>query len=103
MEYFIIISVVAFIGGLILHAITSSAVRAPGNVLKSKFASLGTIKGKSFDDIQIIVGAPNAVSTQTDADGNIITVRQWIATSYHVVLLFDENDICLGISSETSV
>ncbi len=102
MEYFLI-SVGTFVGGLILYAIMRSLVRAPGNALQSKFVQLGTVAGKTYDEIQIIAGTPNSVSVQTDENGNKITVRQWISTGYHIVLLFDENDVCLGISSETSV
>lgn len=42
---------------------------------------------------------PSSVSAR-NGGGSIV---QWMATGYHVVLLFDENNICLGVSSETKV
>lgn len=78
-------------------------VRAPGANLSEKFTSIGILKGKTYREICSVVGQENAKSFIVDKDGKPITVRQWIQIGYHVVLLFDEQDICLGVSSETSV
>lgn len=91
------------IGGLILYALTNAGVRAPGHSLNKKFVSLGNLKGKSLKEITDVCGNPSSYSTSIGADGNPIKIIQWMATGYHIVLLFDSNDICLGISSETSV
>lgn len=98
MEY-LLYSIIPIIGGLIWFAISSAAVKAPGAALNQKFVSLGTLSGKSFNEIASVVGQPSAVS----AMGNGQILRQWQATSYHIALIFDENDICLGVSSEISV
>lgn len=74
-------------------------VKAPGNVLQQKFIKLGTLQGKTLNEIQSACGAPSSVSY--GADG--VKIYQWMATGYHIVLLFDENDICLGVNSETKV
>ncbi len=97
--YYILFSVLATIGGIIWYLITTMVVRAPGAVLNKKFVSLGTLSGKSYDEIAYVVGQPNAVSSV----GNGQVLRQWQATGYHIALVFDENDICLGISSEVNV
>lgn len=104
MEDFWYIWVIPAVGGLIWWLISSAAVRAPGAVLQQKFANLtkdtnGTIAGKTLSEVKQACGAPNSVS----AMGNGQTLYQWQATGYHIALLFDENDICLGVSSETSV
>lgn len=92
------------IGGLILYLITHAAVRAPGAVLQTKFANLtkstgGVIAGKTYDEIVAACGAPSAVSPI--ATGGKLC--QWMATGYHVALLFDENNVCTGVSHEAKV
>ncbi len=96
--------VLPLVGGLIWWIISSAAVKAPGNALQQKFASLtkdtnGIIAGKKLSEIQAVCGAPNAVSSL----GNGQKLCQWQATSYHIALVFDENDVCVGVSSEISV
>lgn len=97
------IYILPLIGGLVLYLIMKVLVRAPGAALNSKFTSLGILQGKTYQEIAAKCGAPNAVSSKALDDGSVVTIRQWMATGYHIVLLFDEKDICLGISSETSV
>ena len=91
------------IGGLVLYFIISMVVKAPGAGLQSQFVALGTLKGKSYSEIVKAVGNPSSISNKTNDDGEPIKIVQWIATGYHIVLLFDNNDICLGVSSETKV
>ena len=90
-------------GGLLMYLFISMAVRTPGKNLARKFASLGDMSGKSYAQIKSVVGVENAVSRKAMDDGSIVTIRQWMATGYHIVLLFDSNDMFIGISSETSV
>lgn len=92
-------TILPLIGGIILYLIMGAAVKAPGASLNQKFVSLGTLKGKSLHEITSVVGSPSAVSSM----GNGQTLRQWQATGYHIALLFDEKDICLGVSSEIRV
>lgn len=86
-------------GGLLGMAATEAAVKAPGKILRNKFASLGTLKGRTYKEIEETCGKPSAVT----AMGNGTVLKQWQATSYTVALLFDAEDICLGVSSEISV
>ncbi len=95
--------ILPLLGGLFLYLIMTIVVRAPGNALQSSFAKLGTLKGKTYNEIIAKCGKPNAISTKTLGDGKVVTVKQWIESGYHIVLLFDENDVCLGVSSETKV
>lgn len=94
----ILIYIGPLVGGLILYAIIHAVVRAPGSSLNSKFVELGTLKGKTLEEIKAKVGAPNSVSYK-----GTTKVCQWMQTGYHIVLIFDENDICQGVTHETSV
>ena len=98
MEYIGIV-ILPIIGGWILYAIMHAGVRAPGAALNKKFVSLGTLAGKTYDEISAVCGPSSSVS----AGPNGKTIRQWMATGYHIVLIFDENGVCEGISSETHV
>jgi hypothetical protein len=83
------------IGGLILYAIISVVVRSPGSFLRTKFQSLGTLRGKSFQTIVASVGPP----TSRSGAANGKTLYQWMATGYHIALIFD-GDICEGVTHE---
>lgn len=93
------ISVLPIVGGIIWFLISTAMVKAPGTLLQQKFVNLGTLKGKTLSQITNACGNPSSISTTS----NGTKVYQWISTGYHIVLLFDENDICLGVSSETKV
>lgn len=71
-----------------------------GYDLNRKLRALGTLRGLTAQTIIAQVGNPNSVSTKLNAEGERITIRQWIATGYHIALLFDENDVCLGVGHE---
>lgn len=102
MEFLYIIGPI--IGGIILYLIIHVAVKAPGTLLQTKFSMLtkdtnGVIAGKTLEEIVKACGQPSAVSAMGDGK----TLRQWQSTGYHIALLFDENDVCLGISNEIKV
>lgn len=99
MVIYILYGVLPIIGGLILYAIIHVAVRYPGRRLNSKFVSLGTLKGKTYSQIVSVVGQESSRSSMVDG----IILRQWITTGYHISLIFDENNVCLGVEDETSV
>ncbi len=104
MEDFWYIWVIPAVGGILWWIISSALVKAPGNILQNKFAELtkdtnGVIAGKTLAEVKAKCGAPSSVS----AMGNGTTLYQWQATSYHIALLFDDKDVCIGISSETKV
>lgn len=100
--------ILAFLGtfliGIIFYYITRYSAKLPGTVLASKFANLqnshnGQILGIPYSEIEENCGKPSSIAPL--GDGTVL--KQWIATSYHLALLFDENDICLGVKSETKV
>ena len=84
-----------FLGGIFLFMIMSVLTVAPGRSLQSKFIGLGTLAGKSKEEIISVVGAPNSISLLPDDK----TLLQWMATGYHIALIFND-DICEGVSHE---
>jgi hypothetical protein len=101
-----VITLVSILEGALVVLIIVYAVRSRGNRLDQAFVSLGTLqglKGLSYNQICARAGAPNAISSIVSKDGTPLKVCQWIASSYHIVLLFDANDVCLGVNSEISV
>ncbi len=91
-------TVVPIIGGIFMFLIIQVVVRAPGMSLGKKFVSLGILKGKTLAQIVAVCGNPTSNSY---VEGG--SVKQWMATGYHIALLFDENDVCLGVSHEAQV
>ena len=74
-------------------------VRLPGKALRQKFISIGVVQGKTRGEIEQIAGPPNSVS----ATGPHSVLCQWMATGYHIALLFDKHGICQGITHEAVV
>ena len=101
---FILISIGTSILGFIGYLIMNAAVKAPGGLLQAKFANLtkdtnGVIAGKTYDEVVAACGAPTSVSPMGDGG----KLCQWMATSYHIALLFDAENVCIGISHEAKV
>lgn len=90
--------VMIIVGGLLLYMLISAIVAAPGKLLAQKFASAGTLAGKSKDEIVAIVGPPNSVSGLEGGK----TLCQWMAAGYHIALRFD-GEVCEGVTSESQV
>ena len=85
------------VGGFILYGIINAFVKAPGKSLQAKFVKLGKLQGKSKARIIDAVGNPNS----TSAAPNGRTICQWMASGYHIALVF-EGEKCLGVSHEFS-
>ena len=78
--------------------IISGKPAADARAMKSKFSSLGTIAGKSREEIERVVGGPSSWA----AIGDGRTSYSWHMQKYYVTLIF-KDDICEGVSSEISV
>jgi hypothetical protein len=66
--------------------------------LRKKFSQLGILKGLNYKQIVAAVGK-GANSIQHVSDGS---VRVWVSMDYRITLLFDADEVCLGVSNETS-
>ena len=75
--------------------LTTTDVTAPGRALQRRFMSLGDMRGMTRAHIESVVGTPNSFG----ALGGGQILLQWMATGYHIALVF-EDDICQGITSE---
>ena len=74
---------------------------AKGNLLQQDFIAMGNLAGKTLDEIKAKVGNPNAITACTVADtGNPGSLCTWSNAPYSITLLFDENNICLGVNKE---
>jgi hypothetical protein len=91
--------ILPFLGGLILFLVIGAAVKSPGRALQKRFVSMGDMRGKAFTEISAVVGVPQSISAMPDGG----KVAQWLSTGYHIALVFDEKDICQGISHQSAV
>lgn len=90
----IILALVPIVEGISFFGIIQMLVKQPGSTLNRNFASLGILEGKTLEEITTACGSPNAVSTLPDEK----VLYQWQALGYHISLLFDENNICMGVT-----
>lgn len=80
---------------LIAGAVQRARENNPGKRLHARFAALGTLAGRSREDIVATVGPPCSVSAL--AEGRMLL--QWQATGYHMALIFRDGT-CQGVSHE---
>jgi hypothetical protein len=67
--------------------------------MKKKFVRLGTLRGMTYGQIVSAVGkGANAIQHMPDG-----SVRVWQSLDYQITLLFDANEVCLGVSNETAI
>ena len=88
----------AFAGYFFAGLLTSK-----GTLLKQDFIAMGELRGKTLDEIKQKVGAPKATFSCTAAEtGKPGTLCTWQEPTYSITLLFDENNVCLGVNKEIS-
>ena len=92
------ICVGAFVGYFI-----NALSKAKGTMLQQDFVKLGNLVGLSLDEIKAKVGNPAGINACTVADtGKPGTLCTWAQNPYSITLLFDENNICLGVNQEVN-
>lgn len=86
----------AFVGYFV-----AGLTQAKGNLLQQDFVAMGNLAGKSLTEIKEKVGEPSALSAckvaKTDKPGTLYT---WAKAPYSITLLFDEDNICIGVNQE---
>lgn len=95
----------AFVGagfGTFLGYFFAGLVEAKKTLLKQGFAQLGNLRGRTLNDIVAVVGPykvfqPCTITDMDNAPGFFYT---WQERGYMIVLLFDANNICIGVSKE---
>ena len=85
--------VAAFLAGCIITAVYFTRRRT----LRERVIALGSLVGRDYAQIASEVKA-SPQSTERYANGQ--TLRAWMEGNYYVSLLFDKNDICLGVMAE---
>lgn len=63
-----------------------------------KFGALGTLAGRTLQEIVTVVGPPDS----STINGPGLHVAQWLKSGYHIVLIFDDNGVCGGVTHESS-
>ncbi len=96
--FFFILPVLVLVAGALARG--GAAVGLQGT--KNKFAALGTIAGRSKDEIVAAVGPPTSVSQL--AGGKSLLQWQHIsqAGGYHIALRFGPDGVCEGVTHEHS-
>lgn len=85
-----------FVGSVVLFGLISVGVMSSGRSLQKKFVEMGTLSGRTRGEIEAIVGSPNSISAT--GDGGVLL--QWMATGYHIALIFNKEGVCGGVSHE---
>lgn len=98
------ILIISFVAVLTISFLAKMIAAAPGIGLADRFYKLkqganGNLAGKTYGEIKAACGEPTSVSY--DRAGGMVC--QWMAGGYHIVLEFDRNHICTGISHEATV
>ena len=87
--------------GLFIGYFIAGLLMAKGNILHEDFIAMGTLTGKTLDEIKAKVGAPDATTACTVAEtGKAGSLCTWAKNPYRITLLFDENNVCLGVNNE---
>ena len=85
--------VAAFLAGCVVTALIFTRRRT----LRERFVAMGSLVGREYAEIAAEVKA-SPQSTTREANGQ--TLRAWEEGHYYVSLLFDKNDVCLGVMEE---
>lgn len=84
--------VAAFLAGLLL----AMAMQSRRPTLQQRVARLGVFAGRRYAEILRTMDAPQTETRQ--ADGR--TLRTWRNRDYSISLLFDGQEMCLGVEDE---
>ena len=85
---------------LVAIGLIKTVAKGRGPVLKVNFRKLGTLRGKTLADVMHGCGAPGKTEIAKDKAGNQVKICTWSMETYSITLVFDHNDVCLGVSSE---
>ena len=84
--------IAAFLAGILL----AGWVRARRLSLRTRVRRAAVFRGKTCQEVLSEMNAPQLTVRQ--ADGN--TLRVWREKGYSISLLFDAQDMCLGVEDE---
>ena len=84
--------VAAFLAGILF----TLWLRARKPSLQQRVAEASVFRGKTYREVMSEIGAAQAIIQQ--ADGR--TLRTWQEDVYSISLLFDAQELCLGVEDE---
>ena len=90
-NYPVMYFIVAFLFVVGIGLMIWGARKTFGNGLQKKFIRINPLKGKTYDQITQAVGLPNSY---------VLNKKTWSRGGYSITLLFDDDDVCLGVISE---
>ncbi len=90
------IAVVALVAAAMIAIVVPYVYKTPGRALRQRFVALGSLKGRTRNEIVKAVGEP--ASGRPLPDGRALL--QWRATGYHIALVFEANGRCFGVTHE---
>lgn len=73
------------------------------SLLQKKIQEMGTLRGKTLDEIVASVGAFSSMTpcTITDRHNEQGKIYTWNSDNYEIKLLFGADGICVGVNKET--
>ncbi len=88
--------------GCFLGYFVAGLITARQTLLQQDFVKLGVLKGRTLKEIVDAVGpyCETQGTTITDMDNQPGRLITWRARQYMIVLLFDKNNVCLGVNRE---
>ena len=88
--------------GYFIHKMGGLVKSFKSMLFHRRFAKLGILRGLTLSHITRAVGAYTSArpAVITDMDNAPGTFYTWARSHYAITLLFDQNDVCLGISNE---
>lgn len=78
---------------------------AKSTILQENFKNLGVLKDRTLEDIESHVGTHTSFTTCNISDRNNEEgfLYTWMENNYMIVLLFDKDLKCIGVSKETAI
>lgn len=83
----------ALVAGLVSY-IGYVMFKMPGVTMQKKFIGMGTLKGRTYQEIIDVVGKPNMITGSH---------KTWSAGTYSITLGFDDAEICIGVFQEFNI
>ncbi len=94
--------IIGMCAGCFVGYFIAGLITARQTLLQQDFVKLGVLKGRTLKEIVDAVGpyCESQATTITDMDNQPGRLYTWRARRYMIVLLFDMNNVCLGVTRE---
>ena len=96
MPFLVIFIIIVIVGAVVQAGSARPDIYANGRRMYEAFRGMGDMKGKTFSELQKVVGNPSSISHHA----NGTRLRQWQATGFHMAILFDGEDRVMRITHQ---